>query len=67
MTEVRKKFITAFVPIAGMLIWSFITMIKSLGTDESWRKIVSSAGFASFFLLTVLLLRQWWKEEKDDE
>ena len=67
MTEIRKKFIVALIPLIGVLIWSFIIMINSFGTEETMRIVFSIVGFSVFFMLTSLLLRQWWREERDGE
>ena len=67
MTEIRKKFVVAFIPLAGVLIWSFIIMINSFGTEETMRIVFSTAWFSGFFMLFSLLLRQWWREERDGE
>lgn len=67
MTEIRKKFIVALIPLIGVLIWSFIIMINSFGTEKTMRIVFSTAWFSVFFMLTSLLLRQWWREERDGE
>ena len=65
ITEVRKKFVVAFIFIIGVLFYSFVIMIKSFDTDETWRIVLSTVGFFVFLLLAGLLLKQWWKEERE--
>ena len=67
MTEIRKKFIVALIPILGVLIWTFIIMINSFETEETMRIVFSIVGFTVFFMLNSLLLGQWWREERDGE
>ena len=64
MTEVRKKFVVAFILLIGFWIWSFIMMIRSFNTNETWRIVLSSASFLSVIILIVSLYRQRLKEEK---
>lgn len=67
MTEAKKKFIVVSIPLMGALIWSFISMINSFSTPDSWRIVFSTVGFSVFFILGVLLLRQWKEEEKEEQ
>jgi len=68
MSDLRKKFITIFIPIIGLLIWSLIIMIKSFSTDETWRIVFSTIGFIGFFTLTSLLVNTMIKKrEKEKE
>lgn len=67
MTDLRKKFIATFIPILGLLIWSFIIMIKSFSTDETWRIVFSTVSFIVFFTLTSLLVNAMIKKIKAEK
>lgn len=67
MTDLRKKFITVFMPIVGLLIWSLIIMIKSFNTNETWRIIFSATGFLGFFALTSLYVKTMIKKMKTEK
>jgi len=54
MNDLKKKFIVILIPVKVILIWSFIVMINSFETGETWRIVFSSAGFVVFFILTSL-------------
>jgi membrane protein YdbS with pleckstrin-like domain len=54
MNELKKKFIAILIPVKVLLISSFVVMINSFDTGESWRIVFSSAGFVIFFILTSL-------------
>lgn len=67
MSELRKKFIAMFIPMAGLLIWSLIIMIKSFSTDDTWRIIFSTIGFVGFFILTSLFAKSMIKRIKAEK
>ncbi len=54
MDDLKKKFIVILIPVKVILIWSFVVMINSFETGETWRIVFSSAGFVVFFILTSL-------------
>ncbi|WP_321322735.1 hypothetical protein [Labilibaculum sp.] len=55
MSDLKKKFIAVLIPMKVSLIWSFIVMINSFDTGETWKIIFSSAGFLIFFVLAGLI------------
>ena len=54
MNDLKKKFIAILIPAKLILIWSFVVMINSFDTGETWRIVLSSTGFVIFFVLTSL-------------
>ena len=54
MNDLKKKFIVTLIPMKALIIWSFIVMINSFDTGETWRIAFSSAGFVILFVLTSL-------------
>ena len=68
MSELKKKFIAVFIPVIGLLLWSFIIMIKSLNTDETWRIIFSTIAFLGFLslasLFTYTMIKRFKEEKK---
>ncbi len=44
---------------AGICLLAFFILIKSIDTEETWRIVCASLGFAIFSTFTFLLLRKY--------
>jgi membrane protein YdbS with pleckstrin-like domain len=67
MNDLKKKFIAILIPVKVILIWSFVVMINSFDTGETWRIVFSSAGFVIFFILTSLFGNAMIKKMKAEK
>jgi len=56
VSDINRKSVAQFIPLAGMLAFSLITMIKSFETGEIWRIVCSSVGFLFFLGLASLFV-----------
>jgi len=67
MTDLKKKFISIFIPNIALLMWALIIMIKSFDTGENWRIIFSIIGFLGLFTLTSLFVNTMIKKMKKEK
>ncbi len=55
------------IPVMGLLIGSFIIMVRSFDTGENWKIALSLIGFSGFFTLTGLFVYVMIKKRKSEK
>ena len=62
MNEEARKNKIYFLPFF-MLFFSFFVLIKSIGSGELWRIILSSIGFLIFLTMSVLASKRFFSKK----